>query len=166
MSLFKKILYVFALFATQGCGFQPVYNSGDQESFPEFAQIIINPIPNRNGQILRNHLLFALNPTGRKLKPVYNLNIKLSESTTSLAVRKSAFATRANLTVSTKFNLNRIKDNKSLYSGTSNITVSYNILDTEYATLAVKKNAVTRGLLEVSQSIHNQLGFYFSRIHN
>ena len=92
------------------------------------------------------------------------LNTKLNESTASLSVRKSAFATRANLTVSANFNLVRSLDGKSLYSGTAAITVSYNILDSEFATLSAQKDARSRALREISHGIRNQLGVYFSRI--
>ena len=158
ISIFLGILFI------QGCGFQPLYSKNNQINLPEFSKIIISPIPDRSGQILRNHLLFALNPKGEPIRPIYSLNIKLIESTASLAVRKDAIATRANLMVGTEFSLNNIKDEKSLYAGKYNITVSYNILDTEYATIAVKKNALSRGLLEISHGIRNQLGVYFSRV--
>ena len=166
MSSFKIISVFLVFFLTQGCGFQTIYGENDKKNISEFSRIAINSMPNRSGQVLRNHLLFLLKPKGNLLKPIYTLDINLKKSTTSLAVRKNAFATRANLTVYAIFNLNRIEDRKTLYSGKYNITVSYNILDTEYATLAVKKNAIERGLTEISEGIRTQLGFYFSRIHN
>ena len=164
MSSFKFIFLISALLVIQGCGFQPLYGGSSQAASPEFTRIKVEPIPERIGQILHNHLLTALNPKGRPLKPVYVLNTKLNESSTSLAVRKSAFATRANLTVSASFNLVRTLDGKSLYSGTVAITVSYNILDSEFATLSAQKDARSRALREISHGIRNQLGVYFSRI--
>jgi LPS-assembly lipoprotein len=165
MSLFKIIPFLL-IFLLYGCGFQTVYNGSQQESFNESSKIMISPLPDRIGQILRNNLMFALNPKGHKSKPEYILKIRLSESSKSLALRETAFATRVNLTVKSEFNLTRIKDKESLYSGISNISVSYNILKSDYATIAVKKNALTRGLSEVSRNIHSQLEVYFSRIPN
>ena len=163
MSSFKFIFLISALLVIQGCGFQPLYGGSSQATSLEFARIKVEPTPERIGQILQNHLLTALNPKGRPLKPVYVLNTTLNESSTSLAVRKSAFATRANLAVSANFNLVRTLDGKSLYSGTAAITVSYNILDSEFATLSAQKDARSRALREISHSIRNQLGVYFSR---
>ncbi len=163
MSSFKFISFFVALIVLQGCGFQPMYGGSSQAASPEFTKIKVEPIPDRIGQILHNHLLTALNPRGRPLKPVYILNTKLTEGSTSLAVRKSAFATRANLSVSANFNLVSTLNGKSLYSGTSKITVSYNILDSEFATLAAQKDARSRAVREISHGIRNQLGVYFSR---
>ena len=163
MSSFKVIFVIGTLLVLQACGFQPLYGGGSQAASPEFNQIKVEAIPDRKGQILHNHLLTALNPKGRPLKPLYLLNTNLNEGSTSLAVRKSAFATRANLTVTANFNLIRTLNLESLYSGKSTITVSYNIHDSEFSTLASQKDARSRALLEISHGISNQLGVYFSR---
>jgi|TARA_B110000438_G_C15625426_1_gene568488 hypothetical protein len=166
MSLFKQIPVFLVFFLLQGCGFQTVYNANQKDAFLESSEIMIGAIPDRSGQILRNNLLFALNPKGLKPKPKYILNIRLSESTQSLALRKTAFATRVNLKIKSEFNLIRIKDKKSLHFGNSEITVSYNIIKSEFATIAVKKNALNRGLLEISRNTKSQLRTYFSRVQN
>ena len=163
MSSFKFFSFFVALFVLQGCGFQPLYGGSKQAASPEFTRIKVESIPDRIGQLLHNHLLSALNPKGRPLKPLYVLNTKLTEGSTSLAVRKSAFATRANLTVSANFNLINALNGQSLYSGKSALTVSYNILDSEFATLAAQKDARSRAVREISHGIRNQLGVYFSR---
>jgi LPS-assembly lipoprotein len=161
-----RIISLFLVLLLHGCGFQPLYGKNNHENLAGSSRIFINPIPSRRGQILRNNLSFTLNPKGHTLKPIYTLNIQIEENTTSLAVRKNAIATRANLTLRAKFNLNSIQDEKLLFSGNYSITVSYNILDNEYATLAAEKNAAERGLLATSQGIRTQLGSYFSRINN
>ncbi len=161
MSSFKFFSFFVALFVLQGCGFQPLYGGSKQAASPEFTRIKVESIPDRIGQLLHNHLLSALNPKGRPLKPLYVLNTKLTEGSTSLAVRKSAFATRANLTVSANFILINALNGQSLYSGKSALTVSYNILDSEFATLAAQKDARSRAVREISHGIRNQLGVYF-----
>lgn len=163
MSSFKYISFFVALVFLQGCGFQPLYGGSSQAATPEFTRIMVEPIPDRIGQLLHNHLLTALNPKGRPKNHLYVLNTKLSESSASLAVRKSAFATRANLTVSAQFNLVSALNGSTLYSGKSAITVSYNILDSNFSTLAAQKDARSRAVREISHGISNQLGVYFSR---
>ena len=166
MSYFKIILFFLAFILLQGCGFRPIHSNNDQNKILDFSKVTVNPIPNRSGQILWNQLQSGGHPKGHRTKPIYSLDVDLTEHTNSLAVRKSAFATRANLIINTKFKLSRIQDKKSVYSDNYSITVSYNILDTEYATLAAKKNALKNGLFEVSQGIRTRLEFYFSRIQN
>ena len=151
----------------QGCGFRPLY--GDPStggSSAEFALIKVEPIKDRIGQLLRNHLRTAFNPKPRTQKPRYLLKTRVSQSTASLAVRKSAFATRANLTVAANFHLLNAATAKPLFSATRSITVSYNILDSEYATLAAEKDARNRTVRELSEDIRIQLGVYFSNLPN
>ena len=151
----------------QGCGFRPLH--GDHStggSSAEFALIKVEPIKDRIGQLLRNHLRTAFNPKPRTQNPRYLLKTRVSQSTASLAVRKSAFATRANLTVTANFHLLNAATAKPLFSATRSITVSYNILDSEYATLAAEKDARNRAVNELSEDIRIQLSVYFSNLPN
>ncbi len=167
MSLFKFTAAIAMLVLLQGCGFRPLY--GDKStggSSSELALIKVEPIKDRIGQLLRNHLLTALNPKTRTQKSRYLLQTQVKEGTASLAVQKSAFATRANLKVTADFRLLNAATAKLIYSATRSITVSYNILNSEYATLAAEKDARIRAVRELSQDIRIQLGVYFSRPRN
>ena len=164
MSLFKGTPFLIGLIILQACGFRPLYSEGAQVSaMPEFARIKVLPIPDRIGQQLRNHLLTALNPTQRNVRAQFIMKTKVKESISSLAVKKSAFATRANLTLTAKFSLSDSTGGKRLFSNSRSITVSYKILDSEFATLMALKNARQRAVRELSQDIRTQLGVYFSR---
>jgi len=159
MSLFKITPLLVALALLQACGFRPLYGDGT----PEFALIQIQPISDRIGQQLRNHLLTSLNPKRRSVSPKFTMKTRISESITSLAVKKSAFATRANLTLKAAFTLSRVRGGEQLFSSSRSITVSYNILDSELATLLSVKNARKRAVRELSEDIRTQLGVYFAR---
>ena len=164
MSLFKATPLLIGLVLLQACGFRPLYGDGSPGSAtPEFALIQVLPIPDRIGQQLRNHLLTALNPKKRSVRSKFILKTKVNEAFASLAVKKSAFATRANLTLSANFNLSDSGSGKNLFSSTRSITVSYNILESEFAALMAEKNARQRAVRELSEDIRTQLGVYFSR---
>ena len=45
---------------------------------------------------------------------------------------------------------------------TTTVTVSYNILDQQYATIASQRNAETRALRRISENIRSILSIYFS----
>ena len=164
MSLFKATSLLLTLFLLQACGFRPLYGDGTPgNSGPVFELIKVEPIPDRIGQQLRNHLLTALNPNKRTVKPRYILMTRINESAASLAVRKSALATRANLTITASFQLTDSGAGKTLFASSRSITVSYNILDSKFATLMAEKDARTRAVRELSNDIRTQLGVYFSR---
>lgn len=158
---FSVVAFVALLGA---CGFQPLHGPRANGGTPsEFAKVRIEPIPDRIGQMLQNHLLTALNPKGRPARPQYVMKTRVNESFTSLAVRKSAFATRANLRVTAYFSLLGEANGKALFSSKSTITVSYNILDSDFATLAAQKDARARAVREISEDIRARLGIYFAR---
>ena len=164
MSLFKRLSIVLALLILSGCGFQPLYGKNSPGNVAsEFSKIKIQLIKDRLGQQLHNQLLSALSLGGRPGNPSYVLQIKASESTASLAVRKSAFATRANLKVSASFSLLSAIGKEPLFSGSSAITVSYNILDSDFATLSAEKDARKRAIREVAEDMRLQLGAHFSQ---
>ena len=149
------------------CGFEPLYardeasGTGAQD---QLAQVRIAPIPDRIGQELHNLLRDRLNPKGQPRKPDYNLQITLSEQTEELGIRKDETATRANLKVFANFVLFDARTNQTLLIGRSRSFNSYNILESQFATLFSEADARSRALREISDEIRNRLAVYFSRI--
>jgi len=78
-------------------------------------------------------------------------------------VRKSAFATRANLTVTAKFHLIAEGNDTSVLSATEKTTVSYNIFGSEFATLTARNNAQERAIKSLGKSIVVRLAVFFDR---
>lgn len=164
MWLFRIIFVFAALGFLGGCGFQPLYGKHlDAYTPEEFAAIKVIPFRDRIGQQLHNHLLSLLNPGGRPKKPRYVLTARVSESIGSLGVRKSAFATRANLTLHANYSLSPLPMGNQLLKGNDSIIVSYNILDSDFATLMAEKDARARAVRELAQVIRTRLGAYFTR---
>lgn len=168
MSSFRKFSFLASLVSLAllgACGFQPLYGKHAAGSAPEeFAKIRVLPIKDRIGQMLRNHLLTALNPRGRSGNSQYRLETRVTESSSSLGVRKTGFATRANLKVTADFSLRGRGGGKVLFKRISTITVSYNILDSDFATLSAKKDARARAVREISEDMRVRLGAYFSQV--
>jgi LPS-assembly lipoprotein len=157
-------LAVAFLLALGACGFQPLYGPRGTTDVPdEFAAIEIQPIRDRLGQELHNNLLDLLNPKGEPTKPKYELVVTLSENRQELAVQKTAFATRANLTMTAQFTLRDSKTKKPLAGGSSIAVSSYDVLRSDFATLAAEKDARSRALLQVAEDIRTRLALYFRR---
>ena len=81
-----------------------------------------------------------------------------------MAVQKNAFATRGNLIKSAVFSLINTDTGTKQFSGTSRVTVSYNILNSEFASLLSEKNARERAVRELSEDIRVRLGVHFDRV--
>ncbi|MCH7936020.1 MAG: hypothetical protein IH994_02880 [Proteobacteria bacterium] len=160
---FRIIFLLAVLGFLGGCGFQPLYGKHFGAYAPEeLAAIKVKPIRDRIGQQLHNHLLSLFNPEGRPKKPRYVLVVTVSESISSLGVRKSAFATRANLTLRVNYQLSPISGGEAFLSGNEAIIVSYNILDSDFATLMAEKDAQARAVRELAQAIQTRFAAHFT----
>jgi LPS-assembly lipoprotein len=163
--LLSLALVCALLLALGACGFRPLYGPRDTSSVPaDLALIEIKPIKDRVGQELHNHLLDMLNPRGEAASPRYTLTVALTESAEGFAVQKTAFATRSSLTVTASFTLaERSREPKTLVSGSSAATSSYDILRNDFATLAAEKDARSRALLLIAEDIRVRLAAHFQR---
>ena len=141
-----------------GCGFRPLYQRGTAGAPAVLAAIRIEIIPDRQGQKLRNFLLDRLNPHGAPRVPLYILSVGLSESKGGLGVRKDAFATRAFLTVTASFSLARAGlEEAGRFAGSTSSTNFYNIVQSEFATLAAEQDARGRALGAIADEIRLRL---------
>ena len=162
MSSFKNLLICSILFTLIGCGFRPLH-IGSTNSATEtlFLETEIAPIENRTGQLLRNNLVRHLYRGRAKKEPRYRLVTKLSENKLLFAVKKNAFATRANLALTSDFSVSRLLDGKVVFKDSSRITVSFNVLDSEFAAHMAERQAQNRGLRVLSEDMRTRLAAYF-----
>ncbi len=162
MSFFKTLCLVCLPAMVGACGFQPLYSvSGTGSVFSDFSSVQVAPAKDRIGQLLSNELRQLLNVSSGVPRPQYRLVTTVRESTSSLAVKKSALATRAILTAQVSYNLVSLRTHRTVTSGNNDIAVGYNIYSAEYATIAAEKDARNRAIKELAQDIRLQLGTYF-----
>ena len=160
----KFTIVILACWIAAGCGFQPLLGARKHNSVVnEFAYVHVAPIKDRIGQQLRNELLHQLHVSAPQNRAKYKLVSTLREGTQTLAVRKSAFATRANLTMTARFHLMAEGNDTPVLSATEKTTVSYNILDSEFATLIAQNNAKERAIKSLGKSIVVRLAVFFDR---
>ncbi len=163
-SIGRILVIITALVWLGACGFRPLYGkSGPTDAPAELANIEIRPIADRVGQRLHNHLLDGINPKGRPAKPLYYLSVSLQENIARLAVEKSAFATRANVWLRASYSLHKADGGKALLSNSTVVVSSYNILNSEFATLMAERDAEARAAQEIGDEIRNRLAAYFRR---
>lgn len=140
-----------------GCGYHPVYgtySATENVAISDHLNAIdIATIEDKEGIILRNALIDRMNSKGTPQNPLYRMKIDLSSSTSKLGIQSSDTATRANLTINAEVKLTELSTGKILYSDRLSSFVSYNILDSTYATFASENNAYKRGLTELADKI-------------
>jgi len=164
--LFKSPLIAVFCITVSACGFQPLYGSkGSSNIVADLSDVRVAPIKNRVGQLLSNELKHLLNPLRTSISPKYYLVIKLTQTTRSLAVKKTALATRANLLIISSYRLIDTKSQQILTKAKNSITVSYNIYSSQYATISAEKEATKRATKELAHDIRLQIGVFFKN-HN
>lgn len=158
------IVLLGALILLEACGFRPLYGSRQTGAAAvELSAIEIKPVSDRAGQQLHNLLLDRINPRGRPARPRYILIIRLTQSVERLAVRKTAFSTRANMRLTADFELNPAGGGDQLVSGTSQAISSFNILNSEFATLTSEKDARSRATGQLAEDIRTRLAVFFTQ---
>lgn len=163
MWCFRRALILVVL-AAAGCGFQPLYGQrGGQSVGDQMAVTRIGVIEDRTGQQLRNALLAELQPNGLAGTTRYALDVKLSESISQLAVAKDETTSRSSLEIRASYALKRLDDGRVLFEGVSRAASSYNIVASNFATVAAEADARRRAIRVLGEDMKVQLGAFFNR---
>lgn len=171
MSWCKALVLAGALLITAACGFQPLYQKSGEglSAGSSLESIRVLPIEDRIGQELRNHLYDALTPRGQPVNPAWELRVELTESIEHIALEQTSFSTRANLRLTGTYRLERTKpsddgdDSDDRHSGSVAGISSYNILDSEYATLVAERDARSKAVVILSHDIRRQLAIWLNK---
>lgn len=165
MARFGRLI-LFGLLALSACGFQPLYGQRGMSGgnvVDEFAQVRIAPIAERAGQMLYNELRDRLNPRGKPANPRFLLAITLVETRQELAYRGDETATRANMDLVATYVLRRAVaegdggENQVVTEGVARITTSYDILESQFATIVSIDDARARAVRTLSDDIQARL---------
>jgi len=163
-SYLKIFLIISCILSLSSCGFRPMYTSYNEGpslgAGSYLSQVDIRPISERRGVLLRQQLNEKFNQDQGSRK-IYDLQVQLSSRIQELGVRKDSTSSRANLIISANFWL--WQGQKRLVSNRVGTTVSYNILDDQYATIASEADAEARALKLISDQITNRIAIFFSK---
>lgn len=160
----RALVLVLAALTLAACGFSPMYGSrgvaSSETVVAALSQVDVRPIAERRGMVLRQQLNEKLHPGGLRNNR-YDLQVRLASRTQELGVRKDSTTSRANLILTANFVL--WDGSRRLMRDRVRSTVSYNILDDQYATIASERDAESRALKQISDEIRVRLAVYFDR---
>ena len=157
------IIPVFCLLFS-ACGFSPIYasqGSGGEPVDKALSNVAIANIADRQGQILRNHLIDRMYFSGRPVHPDATLNVTVRSTESDLGIQKDATASRRELNMWADYTLNA-DDGRQLLKGKAHSVVSFSKLDAQYGTVAAQQNATERALNEMGEQIVNRLSLYYA----
>ncbi|MGD9537822.1 MAG: LPS assembly lipoprotein LptE [Alphaproteobacteria bacterium] len=150
-----------ALLALAACGFEPVYGRGSTVRHAELAAIDVAPIDSLAGLALRNQLIPTLGSNRGESR--YQLNIALEEQQGEFAIQSNAEVTRYKLALSASFTLTDLATGETVYSGATRSVGSYNVVQSEFATVASENDARKRAAQDLADNIRELLIVHFSR---
>lgn len=149
--------------ALAGCGFQPLHGRGaGQVGAEALAGIEVPPLPDREGQLVHDHLTRGFNASGRAAANLYRLDIELAHHRGTLGLRRDQTATRANLTLSASFALVELATGKTVYRSHSSVTNSYNIVEQQFATVAAEMDSLERAALALADNIRLRVAAFLA----
>lgn len=164
-----RVLRALALVASLGvlaaCGFKPLY--GERMDSPaindSLGTILVAPIPNRLGQLVRNAVLERIAPLGAPDAPAYRLEIKVDVEKTNVGIRQDESVTRITYRLNAEYRLRDFATEDTLVTGKAWSTTAYDVVRSDFATLVAEEDAQERLAEEVAEEIRTRLALYFAR---
>lgn len=147
------------------CGFKPLYGERiDSPAINEsLAEILIAPIPDRLGQLVRNAVSERVTPLGPPGAPLYRLEIALGVEKIDMGIRQDESVTRRTYRLNAEYRLRDYGTEKVLVTGTAWSTTAYDVVRSDFATLVAEEDAQQRLAEQVAEEIRTRLALYFAR---
>lgn len=157
------LLCILAL-GLAACGFTPLHSErAGGPGRADLAAVQIAPIPEREGQLVHQTLAKGMNPAGLRVPIRYRLDIDLNLTTQDLGIRKDDTATRANLRLAASYRLRDSASGEVVHNGSALIVNSYNILESQFATLSSERDALERAAREMGETIRLRVALFLSQ---
>ena len=155
--------------ALAGCGFRPLYGKpeADDSVSLDLAAIRVGEIgeddERRVGQLLRNELIDRFTAGVGEQPQRYYLAIEIDQRTSPLQIQNTDTVTRYNLMLLAKIRLYANGSNEAIYVTDARATSSYDVVDSEYATLVAEEGSARAAARDLSNTIASLLALYFDR---
>ena len=156
---------VLVLASLPGCGFEPLYGqrAGGDSLTDRLSLVAIAPIPERVGQVLYNDLLDRISPFGPRDQAPYRLQVRLEFDREGLGFEPDEAITRVNLRLGAEYRLVDVESGKTVFGDVARSTVSYNVVQSDFANLNAERNAERNAVRMVSEEITERVGIFLGR---
>ncbi|MCF3933994.1 hypothetical protein L1787_11250 [Acuticoccus sp. M5D2P5] len=151
-----------------GCQVRPLYldaaSGGPLSPVPDLRAIVVDPPRDYTEQVLRNELLFLFRGDGGPAdEERFRLRIIANNATDPLAVQLEEDLPAAVLfTLDTTFILSEIATEKTLLTGSSTVTASYDFSSQRFANVRAERDASARAAKTAAEQISARIAAYFA----
>ena len=147
-----------------GSGFRPLYgslgNGADVER--KMAQIEIGTIPGRNGQRIRNELIFQTTGGAAPLPPAYRLEMATKELSQNTLIARDGNSAGAAMSIEAKFQLIRLSDKKVMLEGVSIARATFERFSGVYSNVRANDDNGERAAKTIATDVKSRLAAFLS----
>ncbi|MDJ0684184.1 MAG: LPS assembly lipoprotein LptE [Alphaproteobacteria bacterium] len=159
-----RLILAIALLTLTACEFRPLYGSTNAVDEPDvtalLSQVSVRRIPDREGQILHNFLLDRL---GGGRSGNFDLTTSMSISQRDLGTAADSTTTRSRVSVTANFTLSI---GEETYRFTERSASSFSTVQSDYASLVAREDAVRRSLRDVADAARQRIAAILKRRFN
>jgi LPS-assembly lipoprotein len=154
-----RLLAIAVTAGLAACTVQPVYAPGPSgASAPAvLSHIVIDPVGDRVGQVVRNKLIFALTGGGKGGDPLYQMHLTTNVSEAALGLNRIDSAPTYAVTVAVTYEVSKIGTDEILIRNTSRGTASYDRVNQVFANVRAKIDAENRAAAVAADDIRLRL---------
>ncbi|WP_420394214.1 LPS assembly lipoprotein LptE [Acuticoccus sp.] len=163
-----RSLGLAAVLALAACQVRPLYQgtatSGPLSPLPDLRAIVVDPPRDRTEQVLTNELKFLFRGDGGDpAEELYRLRILADASNDPLAVELEEDLPAAVLvTLNATFILSEVASERTLLTGSSTTSASYDFSSQRFANVRAEKDAEERAARAMAENISARVAAYFA----
>ncbi len=151
-----------------GCGdagFRPLYGSlGGTGAETRLAQVDFAPIPGRNGQRIRNELMFKSYGGGDPLPPKYRLEVAIKETATTTLVLQDGTSAGVIFQIDARFQLIDIASKKIMLEGLSQSRAVSERFSNVYSNVRATDESQDRAAKTIANDLKARLAGFLSSV--
>ena len=150
-----------------GCGsggFQPLYGSLGANADIKMTQVEFTAIPGRNGQRIRNELLFKAYGGGTGAPAKYRLDVAIKESSQSTLVLRDGTSAGQVFQIDARFQLVDIATKKVMLEGLSQSRASYERFANAFSNVRAGDEAQERASKTIATDLKARLAAFLSTV--
>ena len=157
-----RALAFILLLSLSGCGLRPLYAGGASGPVAtSLSQILVGPIPNRGGWLVRSALVDRLG--GEHPDALYRLEVELDDGLSGFGIRGDRSVTRERRTLRARYRLVRISTGLVVLDATAGSDAGIDVVSSPYATIAAEQTALERLATLVADQMVARLALYASK---
>ena len=155
------------------CQFQPLYSNADGSLSTQnstLSNLSVAEVETRQGQQVRNHLIFLLAGGANPINPTHDVRLRVSTASTDLAAKISGNGstqlgnTAGQVRITASYEIYDTREKTVVYRGTRSAAASFDETSQQFAAARAERDAENRAAREVAEQLRLAIAADFNRI--